>query len=155
MTRAPSPAQHRILARFGAGMAIGNLIWEVAHMPLYTLWQSGTWAEIAYGVVHCTLGDMLIALVCLGGALALFGRKGWPDPSYVPVALAMIAAALCYTVFSEWLNTEVRQAWAYRDIMPRLPPAGTGLTPALQWIVVPGLAFWWAKHGIGTHSQER
>lgn len=42
-------------------------------------------------------------------------------------------------------NIEVRGAWAYREAMPRLPGLGIGLTPMLQWIVVPVLAFRWAK----------
>jgi hypothetical protein len=38
------------------------LVWETAQMPLYTLWQTGTVGEIAYAIVHCTLGDALIGL---------------------------------------------------------------------------------------------
>ena len=54
-----------------------------------------------------------------------------------------IAFGLAYTVFSEWLNVVVRAAWAYADWMPIIPIAGLriGLSPLLQWIVVPGAAF--------------
>ena len=140
----PRPA----LIRFFTAMAAGNLVWEIGHVPLYTLWQSGTWAEIAFAIIHCTLGDLLIAAVCLGGAVLLFGRQGWPRRNYWPVALATVIAALAYTVFSEWLNTEVKAAWAYREIMPRLPPFGTGLTPVLHWIVVPVSAFLWVWRSL-------
>jgi hypothetical protein len=51
---------------------------------------------------------------------------------------------LAYTVFSEWLNTEIRGSWAYTDAMPQLPLVGAGLSPLAQWIVVPLIAFWWA-----------
>ena len=47
---------------------------------------------------------------------------------------------VCYTVFSEWLNVFVREGWAYTDWMPVLPLLGTGLTPVLQWLLLPGLA---------------
>lgn len=143
----PSPRQRHTLIRFGAATAIGNLVWETAHVPLYTLWQTGTPGEIAYAVVHCTLGDILIATACLGGAVTLLGRHGWPGQGYAKVAAATIVAAICYTVFSEWLNVELRGSWAYRDLMPRLPILGTGLTPVLQWLVVPAVAFWWARRG--------
>jgi hypothetical protein len=46
-----------------------------------------------------------------------------------------------YTMFSEWLNVEVRATWAYTDQMPALPPLGTGLTPLLQWLIVPTLTW--------------
>lgn len=137
---AATPPRGRAVLRYLAVMAAGNLIWEIAHVPLYTIWLTGTAGEIAYAVLHCTLGDMLIAATTLGLALALCGR-GWPDRNWGPVAATTILLALAYTVFSEWLNISVRGAWAYRDIMPTLPPYSTGLTPLLQWIVVPLIAF--------------
>jgi hypothetical protein len=57
------------------------------------------------------------------------------------VMLAATILGLGYTVYSEWLNVNVRETWAYTAWMPRIPPLGTGLSPLLQWIVVPGLAF--------------
>ena len=135
------------LLRFFLAVSVGNLMWEIAHVPLYTLWVTGNWGEIAYAVFHCTGGDVLIAASSLAVAWVLFGRSGWPHRGYRRVAIAMIAVAVSYTVFSEWLNVEVRGSWAYRDLMPRLPWLGTGLTPLLQWIVVPVVAFCWARPG--------
>ena len=56
------------------------------------------------------------------------------------VCTAILLGA-AYTVFSEWLNINIRRSWSYTDAMPVLPLLGTGLTPLLQWVVVPGLAF--------------
>jgi hypothetical protein len=131
--------------RFLLAVAVGNLAWEVAHVPLYTLWLTGSPAEISYAVIHCTAGDVLIAGSTLMEAWALVGRYGWPDRGYLSVAIAMVLMAVGYTVFSEWLNVEVRGSWAYRDLMPRLLWIGTGLTPVIQWIIVPAAAFWWAR----------
>lgn len=142
-----TPQQWRMIRRFLWGAAVGNVLWEAAHVPLYTLWLTDSWPSIVYAVLHCTAGDVLIAATSLALALACFGRRGWPVRQHRSVAIAMILFALCYTVFSEWLNIEVRGAWAYRDLMPRLPLIGTGLTPMLQWIVVPAVAFWWARRG--------
>ncbi len=137
----------RALLRYGVAIAIGNLVWESAHVPLYTLWQTGTRDEIVLSVLHCTLGDIMIAVACLGGALLVFGRNCWPQRNYAKVAVTTVAVALCYTVFSEWLNVEIRRSWAYRDLMPTLPYLGTGVTPVLQWCVVPSVALWlaWRK----------
>lgn len=139
------PLQRRTIQRFLVVMAAGTLLWEMAHVPLYTLWANGSWGEIAYGVLHCTVGDVMISSVCLLLSLAVAGRAAWPLERFGAVAVATILTATSYTVFSEWLNTEIRGAWAYREAMPRLPGLGTGLTPFLQWIVVPALAFRWAK----------
>jgi hypothetical protein len=142
---AVSSLQRQTILRLLGVMAAGNLLWEVGHVPLYTLWVEGTWGEIAYAVLHCTVGDVMIASICLLLSLAVIGRSAWPRARFGAVALATILMALSYTVFSEWLNTEVRGSWAYREAMPRLPGLDIGLTPILQWIVVPVLAFRWTR----------
>lgn len=146
MTRpAATSLQRRTILRYLAAMAAGNLLWEIAHVPLYTIWLTGSVAEIAYAILHCTLGDVLIAATTLGFALAIFGC-GWPIQNVRTVAAFTMLLAIAYTVFSEWLNVSLRGAWAYRDIMPTLPPFGTGVTPLLQWIVIPLIAFRFSGH---------
>lgn len=133
------------LRRYFAVIVPGHLAWELAQLPLYTIWYEATPGEFAFAVLHCTSGDVLIALASLMGALLLFGR-GWPDDplAFRRVAVLAVAAGLGYTVFSEWLNTEVRAAWAYTPEMPVLPLTGTGLAPLLQWLVIPCAGLWWA-----------
>ena len=144
---AVSPLQGRIILRILGAMAVGNLMWEIAHVPLYALLVEGSGGEITYALLHCTVGDVLIAGICLLLSLVVVGHGVWPLRCFGAVAAATILLALSYTVFSEWLNSGVRGAWAYREAMHRLPGLGTGLTPFLQWIVVPLLAFRWAWPG--------
>jgi hypothetical protein len=124
-------------------MAVGNLIWEVLQLPLYTIWQTGTLREQAFAVAHCTLGDLLIALSALALALILAGSERWPRERFRPVAILTILFGIAYTVFSEWLNVVVRASWAYSEWMPVLSAFGAriGLSPLLQWVVVPAAAF--------------
>jgi hypothetical protein len=58
------------------------------------------------------------------------------------VYVAVLAFGVGYTIYSEWLNVSVRGTWAYSDLMPVVPIIRTGLTPLLQWLVVPTLALW-------------
>ncbi|KAF0171217.1 MAG: hypothetical protein FD162_3145 [Rhodobacteraceae bacterium] len=148
MQKLPSTFRQTWL-RFLIAIAALNLVWEAGQMPLYTLWQTGTPWEITYAILHCTIGDILIAAVSLATALKVFGATVWPDKRYGLVAGAAMVIAVGYTLFSEWWNVEIRQAWAYRDIMPRLPGIGTGLSPVMQWLFVPALAFWlvWPRSG--------
>jgi hypothetical protein len=132
------------LRRYIAFVAVANLIWEFAHLPLYTLWETGTAGELAFAAVHCTGGDVLIALSSVMLALFLAGTPGWPAVGRGRVLLLTVLFGLAYTVFSEWLNIEVREAWAYRDLMPIVPLLDAGLSPVLQWIVIPLAAFRWA-----------
>jgi len=136
----PSYAWLPAMRRYLGVIAVGNLVWETAQMPLYTLWRTGSTHDIAFAVVHCTGGDVLIAAVSLLGSLLLFGAADWPRSRFLPVAAATVVLNLGYTIYSEHLNT-ASNAWAYSELMPVLPGLGTGLAPLAQWLVVPLLAF--------------
>jgi len=60
----------------------GNLAWEFAHVPLYTIWRTETAGNIAFTVVHCTAGDLALALGTFAVALLVAGNRDWPV-SYV------------------------------------------------------------------------
>jgi len=134
------------IRRYLVALAIGNLLWETAQMPLYTLWRTGTPGVIADAVLHCTLGDVLIGAVTLIAALAAVGSPAWPHETIVRVAVAVVIMAAGYTVYSEYMNV-VRGSWTYTEWMPTLPLLGTGLGPLAQWVVVPVLALAWSCRG--------
>ncbi len=128
--------------------AAAHLIWEVVQLPLYTIWRTGTPRGIAFAVFHCTAGDLIIATLSLIAALVCFGGSAWPRGRFIPVVAATLVIGIGYTVYSEWLNTTVRKTWAYSELMPTLPILGTGLSPLLQWLIVPMIAFAAMRHWI-------
>jgi hypothetical protein len=130
-----------------------NLAWEFAQMPLYTIGQTGTPGEIAFAELHCTFGDALIGGFALLAALLLTAPPDWPSVGRLRVLVTAVLLGLAYTVFSEWMNTEVRESWAYSTLMPRVPPLGTGLSPTLQWLILPPLA--WAAAFARAWSADR
>lgn len=134
-----------VLRRYLFFVAGVNLVWEFAQLPLYTIWQEGTTEEIVFAAVHCTGGDILIAMSALIGSLIVAGDHTWPIARYRTVAALTVATGLAYTIFSEWLNIEIRGAWAYADLMPVVPIIDAGLSPLLQWIVIPLAGFWWGR----------
>ncbi len=133
------------LRRYMIVVAIANLLWEFAHIPLYTIATTGTINEIIFAAVHCTGGDVLIALSSIFLALFIAGNQSWPASRFQIVATLTILFGVGYTIFSEWLNVVVRKSWAYSDLMPVIPFIETGLSPILQWIIIPLAGFWWAR----------
>ncbi|MCC6611655.1 MAG: hypothetical protein IT515_18535 [Burkholderiales bacterium] len=130
----------RFLARrFVPVFALLNLAWETVQLPLYTIFTTGSAREIAFAVVHCTIGDVLIGTTAL--ALALIVTRAGPVARWRFIAVAAVATALGagYTVLSEWLNVAILRSWGYSELMPVLPGVGTGLAPLAQWLVLPGL----------------
>lgn len=149
---APALGWHRdrdawtfVALRFTPALAALSLIWEVTHLPLYTLWEEGTLQQVAFAALHCTVGDVLIGLSAL--LLALIATRAGPWPGWRWPELTAVATLIGvgYTGFSEWLNTVLRQSWAYSDWMLVLPVVGIGVSPVLQWVVVPAMALWIAR----------
>ena len=134
---------HAALRAYLLTAAVTDLLWEAAHLPLYTLWSTGTAGANLFAVIHCTLGDVLLALASLILALMLTGDRDWPARRFAPVLALTLVFGFGYTVFSERLNVVVRKSWDYSELMPIVPLGGLrlGVSPLLQWIVVPLIAF--------------
>ncbi len=140
-------ARSLILRRYLPWLAGLSLAWEIAQLPLYTIWNDGRPAYIAFAVLHCTAGDILIGGAALAAALlitrapALAAWRGWR------IALVTAVIATSYTAFSEWMNTFVLRSWEYSELMPRvsLGDIELGASPLAQWLVIPPLALWLAS----------
>src|SRR5882757_2307064 len=140
----PAPPEERgrrsvrraVLLYLGAATAL-HLVWETAQLPLYTIWSTGTRLEILFPVIHCTAGDLLItaSALSLAAPVARIGR--WPFFGN-RMALTAILLGLGYTVFSEWLNTQIRQSWSTPERCPPCPDSGRGLTPSPHCLSVRG-----------------
>ena len=115
-------------------------MWEIAHLPLYTIWWTGTNREITVAALHCAGGDFLISTAALTIAAMMTWFFGWQPFGWRMVGTA-IALGMGYTILSEWLNVSAWRSWSYSSAMPTLPWLGTGLSPLLQWVVVPAVAF--------------
>lgn len=114
-----------------------HLLWEVGQLPLYALWQEGEAWRIALYVAHCVLGDVTIATLSYLGVALIWRQLNWPRRRLRAGGTMLIAMGIGYTVFSEWYNVYRLGSWAYADAMPLI--FGIGITPLLQWLVVPGV----------------
>lgn len=123
-----------------------NLAWETAQLPLYTIWKEDTPGRLVFTVLHCTAGDVVLASLVLVGTLLLAGTPEWPRGHAARIAVPALVAGLACTIGLEWLNVEVWHNWAYSDLMPTMPPFGTGLSPLIQWLLIPTVALRTAHH---------
>jgi hypothetical protein len=104
---------------------------------LYTIWSDPDRWYVARAVLHCTLGDVVIALVPFGVASWLFLRTDWPMRRPLGGTALVVAATVLFTVWSEWNNVYRLGLWAYAPEMPTI--LGIGSSPLLQWILIPPL----------------
>ncbi len=112
-----------------------NLTWEIAHVRLYAIWFAADGMSIARALLHCTLGDVLIALAMFAVAGIALRRADWPASRPWSGGAIVVFGAVAFTAWSEWYNVYRVGAWGYTASMPLI--FGIGLTPLLQWIVLP------------------
>lgn len=136
-----------IALRYLRWLAVLMLAWEAAQVRLYTLWTEAPGPYIAFSILHCTLGDVLIGAAALMLALIAGGEGAFPHWRWRRIALLTAFAGAGYTLFSEWMNITILRSWTYAPSMPTLELAGfeLGLTPLAQWLVVPPLALYVAR----------
>lgn len=134
-----------LLAAAGLG-AVANLPWEMAHSLLYRDPPGFTWEQ---HLVCCGLA----ALVDGAGIAAIFGvgALAFRDPRWTRVrSPARLGAAallgLGGAVVTEWLALRLGW-WGYGPAMPRVPGTDLGISPLVQFVVLPpGVLFWALPH---------
>lgn len=138
-----------ILGRYLLRLTLFSLAWEILQLPLYTLALEARPAWIAYAIAHCTVGDALIGTAALIAALVICRadeRSNWPRKKII---IWSILVSVAYTVLSERYNL-AHGNWAYSSLMPIVSGLKVGLSPLLQWSIVP-VAAWWSAEA-GSHS---
>ncbi len=131
-----------------------HFIWEMLQVPLF----SGV-AGMSHwdGVMFClsaTVGDVGIALGAFWTTALVAGSRQWLlRPSAYDLTV-FILAGLVATVALEYYHTNISLRWSYSELMPLVPPLGTGLSPLLQWIVVPTLVVWLASRHLRGGGSE-
>ena len=93
--------------RFLPWLAGLSLAWEIAQLPLYTLWREAPASWIAFSVAHCTLGDALIGVSALAAALVLTRAAEPARWRWARIAILTTVLGATYTVFSEWMKFSV------------------------------------------------
>lgn len=135
-----------------------NYPWELMQVPLYqSMPEAAHWDAIKV-CTRATLGDGIIMLLAYWGAALLVQDRWWvARPSLAPV-LALIAIGVGITVLLERLaivSNNPNWGWRYAEAMPMVPVLEIGLTPLLQWVILPLLLVWFVKRQLaGARTQD-
>lgn len=119
-----------------------HFVWEMWQVPFFAdMPSTAHWSGVSI-CTQATLGDSAMAVVAFWAGATPRRKRSWflsPTPRELWLYLG---AGLALTVAFEWLATGPLERWAYGPEMPRLPVLGTGLLPALQWLLVPPIVLW-------------
>lgn len=125
-----------------------NFPWELMQVPLFLGMRESTHGVAIKACTFATLGDGVITLLAYwGGSLLVQDRRWIARPRWVPI-LAMIGIGVAITVLLERWAIVSDWGWRYAETMPVVPMLGVGLTPMLQWVILPPLLVWFVKRQL-------
>lgn len=130
-----------------------HFVWEFVQVPTYTgMAEMAHWEAIKL-CMSATFGDVGFALTAFWVASLAARSRDWIlRPARVPVAV-FVAVGILLTVGFEYYYTNVSLRWTYSNAMPLVPPFGTGLSPLMQWLIVPPLVIWLTRrHLLGART---
>ena len=122
-----------------------HFVWEFVQAPTYSgMIEMNHWDGIKL-CMSATFGEVGFALTAfLLTSLAARERQWFRRPAAWQF-LMYLGIGVSLTIGFEYYYTQISLRWTYSELMPLVPPFGTGLSPLLQWIIVPTLALWMTR----------
>lgn len=145
---APTEAQGRPEANVAAFAFLLNFPWEAWHIQLYRSLETLSYREAVTFVTVASVGDAALAVIAFWAVAAATRSRIWilePTPKRIA---GFVGVGLGITIAWEWLATRVLDWWQYADTMPILPLLGTGVSPVLQWVLLPPLVVWLVRRHL-------
>ncbi|PZX53502.1 hypothetical protein LV84_03226 [Algoriphagus ratkowskyi] len=115
-----------------------NLIWEEAHGLLYEGFQYDL-GHIAFCAL-ASVADMFMVLILLFAFGLIYKHVLWIVPVRFGRSLVLILVGGVGAILAEMWHTS-RGDWSYADTMPLIPIVEVGLSPVLQFAIIPLIVF--------------
>ena len=124
-----------------------NFPWEVLQAPLFEGMAAAPHSTVVGACLRATLGDAVIILLAHAGIVVVTRRRRWVLGAAPHEVAGFVAVGVGITAMIEWLATRWHwaQTWAYSIAMPVIPGIEIGLSPLLQWVIVPPIVLWFVR----------
>ena len=126
-----------------------NFPWEFLQVPLFGGMAEATHWDAILICTRAALGDGAIVLIAYWATAGVWRDRWWfQAPNRLQIC-AFVAAGLAITIVLEHLATNSEHpawGWRYSELMP--VALGVGLTPILQWILLPPIVLWLARRQL-------
>ena len=132
-----------------------NLIWEVAQGPLYENFQyDGKHISIC---ALASVADVFMVFILLFGFGLVYHSVFWVRHLSMSRSLLLVFVGGAGAILSEMWHT-ARNDWTYAESMPILPVVEVGLSPVLQFAILPLTVFLISRKTLPSYnfqSQKR
>lgn len=126
-----------------------NFPWELLQVPLFEGMADARHWDAILICTRAALGDGAIVMIAYWGTAAVWRDRWWFQTANRLQICAFVAVGLAITFGLEHLATRSDHpawGWRYSELMP--VALGVGLTPILQWILLPPLVLWLARRQL-------
>ena len=120
-----------------------HFVWEFIQAPTYAdMVERPHWDGIKL-CTSATFGDVGFALTAFWVTAILAKSRNWIAAPKSWEFGTFLAVGILLTIGFEYYYTQISLRWTYSDLMPLVPPFGTGLSPLLQWLIIPSVVMWY------------
>ncbi|MGE3739732.1 MAG: hypothetical protein AB7I59_09545 [Geminicoccaceae bacterium] len=114
-----------------------HFVWEMLQVPAYAGMSAMPHWDGVLVCTQATIGDVGFALTAFWSTAMLRRSRNWmQSPTKAEIAV-FLAVGVLMTVAFEYYYVEITGRWTYASWLPLVPPLGTGLSPLLQWVLIP------------------
>ena len=125
-----------------------NFFWEIRQMPYFRVSSEFSYTDIINNCTLATFADAGISVTAFVTVAAIAKSRRWIfRPNWWQVGI-FILMGIIITIITDVIATKVLNLWQYGEAMPTLPVLGTGLSPLLQWLIIPPLIIWFVKRQL-------
>lgn len=128
-----------------------NFAWEVVQGPLYEGYQYD-WKHISMCAL-ASIADMFMVLILLFGFGLIYKNVFWIEHLNVSGILVLVLVGGTGAILSEMWHT-ARGDWTYTESMPLLPWVEVGLSPVLQFMILPALTYSLSSYRLKFYDKD-
>lgn len=125
-----------------------HFVWEFLQAPTYAgMTEMNHWDGIKL-CTSATFGDVGFAMLAFWAASLIARTRSWILNPGLMQTMVFVAVGIGLTIGFEFYYTNISLRWTYSEQMPLVPPFGTGLSPLLQWTIIPPLVLWFTRRQL-------
>ena len=135
------PVTFRLLFRLYTISYVLNTLWEVIQSPLYRI-HSNNNNHLLFCLL-AAIADAIMTVLLYFSFVQIYKNLFWfKKPGYDKLFLLVLTGG-SGALLSELIHISLKQ-WSYKQSMPLIPLLNVGLVPVLQFILLPGITYYFA-----------
>ena len=125
-----------------------NFQWELFQLPLFEGFDESPYYRTLLHCTTATLGDVVISLIAFASACLATRTRRWIEVGNIRGKATFVLTGLAITVVLELMATGPLDRWSYAETMPKVPILDVGVSPLMQWMILPMLQLWFVRRVI-------